>query len=138
MKKHLSALISFLVTGSFFAPIVALATNTALKPIVPQETCPLGYGAMFGMVQTIMSDAVILATIFMVVLIAYSGFLFVTNPASPDNISKGRTVLIDAIIGFVIVLSAWLLVNELMAVFTTGGLASFTALLKPTGATNCL
>jgi len=119
-----------------FSPVVAFAS--ALKPIVPSETCALGYGAVFEMIQRLMSDAIILASIFAVLLISYAGFLFVTNPSSPSNISKGRTVLIDTVIGFVIILAAWLIVNEIMSVFTTGGLASFTTLLKPTTQNFCL
>ncbi len=129
--KHL-----VLGAGSFFLPYIAFAGT--LKPIVPQKTCPLGYGAIFEMIQRIMSDAVILGSMFAVILIAYAGFLFVTNPSSPSNISKGRTILIDTVIGFVFILAAWLIVNEIMAVFTTGGLTSFTNLLKPSSASICL
>lgn len=123
---------------SFIIPASVLAAGLA-TPIVPQATCPLGYGAFFVVIQNLINDSVIFASIFVVLLIAYAGFLFVTNPASPDNISNGRTVLISAVIGFVIVISAWLIVNEFISIFMTGNLSSITALLQPSsGSGVCL
>ncbi len=119
------------------APIAVSAADT-LQPIVPQETCPLGYGAVFSIVQKIMSDSVIVAGMLAVILIAYAGFLFVTNPASPSNLDKGKKVLTDTLIGFVIVVAAWLIVNSIISVVTTGSVASFTQLLQPSDSSLCL
>lgn len=123
---------------SLFVPMFAFAAGLA-TPIVPQETCPLGYGALFIVIQNLLNDSLIFASIFVVLLIAYAGFLFATNSASPDGVTKGRTVLISAVIGFVIVISAWLVVNEFISIFMTGNLSSITALLQPSSGTGvCL
>ncbi len=119
------ASIAYLLT-----PALSFAASLA-TPIVPQETCPLGYGAFFVVIQNVTNDAVILASVFIVLLIAYAGFLFVTSPASPSSVSKGRAVLLSAVIGFVIIISAWLIVNEFVMVLTTGNLQSITNILTP-------
>jgi len=123
---------------SFIAPLSVLAANIT-APIVPQGTCPLGYGAFFKVIQNLVNDSIIFASFIAVILIAYAGFLFVTNSASPDNLAKGRKILMSTVIGFIIVISAWLIVNEFISIFTTGNLASLTAILQPvSGAGNCL
>ena len=125
------------IVASYIIPVSVFAAGLA-TPIVPQKTCPLGYGAFFVMIQNLINDSVIFASIIVVLLIAYAGFLFATNSASPDGVTKGRTVLMSAVIGFVIVISAWLVVNEFISIFMTGGLSSITALLQPSSGSLCL
>lgn len=122
---------------SIIAPVSAVAAGLSTS-IVPQETCPLGYGAFFIVIQNLLNDSLIFASIFIVLLITYAGFLFVTNPASPDGVTKGRTVLMSAVIGFIVVISAWLIVNEFISVFMTGNLQSVTELLNPSSSSVCL
>ena len=117
-------------------PLLAFASG--ITTIVPQKTCPLGYGAILMVVQNITNDAIYFAGIFAVLLIAYAGFLFVTNASSPSNLEKGRKVLMSTVIGFVIVISAWLIVNEVIVTFTTGSLQSVTSLLKSSSSSPCM
>ncbi len=131
------------VASIFLLSLPAFVYASGITAIVPQspagkEACPLGYGAILLLVQNITNDAIYLAGVFAVLLIAYAGFLFVTNATSPSNLEKGRNVLISTVIGFVIVISAWLIVNEVIVVFTTGNLQSVTALLKPSSTSLCL
>lgn len=128
------------VSIATFIPIVTqAASNAVLKTIVPQAGgCPLGYSAFFKMIQNVLTDSLVFAVVVAVLLISYAGFLFVVSPASPDGVSKGRAVLTSTVIGFVIVISAWLIVNELISVFTTGSISSFTALLNPAYSNLCL
>jgi len=128
------------VLFAVLTPFAALAASVGLKTIVPQvgHGCPLGYTAFFAMIQNIITDGVVFAVIVSVLLIAYAGFLFVTNTASPSNVTKGRAVLTSTVIGFVIVLVAWLIVNEFISVLTVGNIASFTSLLHPVSASLCL
>ncbi len=130
------------VLFSALIPFAAFAANTktrVLTTIVPQAGgCPLGYAAFFDVVKNVLNDSVVFAIIVAVLLISYAGFLFVTNTASPEGVSKGKAVLTSTIIGFVIVLAAWLIVSEFISVFTNGSIASFTALLQPTSASLCL
>ncbi len=130
----------FSVIISVLFSIPTLIYASALTPVVPQTptSCPLGYGALLSMIHNILNDAVILAGMFAVLLIAYAGFIFVFNSTAPEMISKGRKILISTIIGFVIVLSAWLIVNEVVVMFTTGNLQSVTSLLEPSGSNICI
>ncbi len=127
---------SIIISALFSIPTLIYAAT--LTPIVPQTSCPLGYSALLLVVHNILNDSVIFASMFAVLLITYAGFLFVFNSTSPEMVSKGRKILMSTIIGFVIILSAWLIVNEVVVMFTTGSLQSITSLLGPSGSNICI
>lgn len=54
------------------------------------------------------------ALIFVVIIFAYAGFTYLTSGGSASKIEKAHNMLIKAVVGFVIVLSAFLIV-ELIA-----------------------
>lgn len=48
-------------------------------------------------------------------MIAYAGFLYVVNPFDPSGISKAKGILTNTIIGIVIALAGWMIVDAVMA-----------------------
>jgi hypothetical protein len=101
--------------------------------IVPQTTCPydaLGWGSFFHVVQTLLSLAVYLGVFLAVLLFAYAGFLFVTNPANPGNIDNAKDAIKNALIGLVIILGAWLLINTVLTALGAGSVSSVTSVLS--------
>lgn len=130
---------SIIISALFSIPtLIYAATLAPIIPQVSQKPCPFGYGALLVVVHNILNDAVVFASMFAVLLITYAGFLFVFNSTSPEMVSKGRKILMSTIIGFVIVLSAWLIVNEVVVMFTTGSMQSVTSLLEPSGSNICI
>jgi hypothetical protein len=76
-----------------------------------------GYAAWGCVIKTlanIVNLAAYLGIFIAVLIIAYAGFLWVLNPISPENRSQARQILINAAIGLVLTLGAWLLVNTLI------------------------
>jgi hypothetical protein len=67
-----------------------------------------------GTLANIVNLAAYLGIFIAVLIIAYAGFLWVLNPISPENRSQARQILINAAIGLVLTLGAWLLVNTLI------------------------
>jgi cytochrome bd-type quinol oxidase subunit 2 len=55
-----------------------------------------------------------LTTIIAIVVITYAGFLYLTAGENSGNISKAHQLLWYAVIGFLIALSAWLIVEVLL------------------------
>jgi len=100
-------------------------------PIVPQicQSCACGWGGFFATVQNLLKVGVGLAIFFAVVMFAYAGFLWVSTSASSENIKKGKEVLTNTLIGLVVVLGAWLVVNTVLMALGTGGLSSVTSVL---------
>jgi hypothetical protein len=96
-----------------------------------------GYGCVLLVIQQLFHFLMYFGVLAAVAFIAYAGFLLITNPANPGNVTKGRTIMIDAVIGLVIVLAAWLIVNTLFTVLTNGTLTSYTDVFGTTS-NNCL
>lgn len=100
--------------------------------IVPEvcQHCACGWGGFFALVQNILKLGIVFAIFLAVLMFAYAGFLWVTNPASPSNKEKGREVLMQTIIGLVVVLGAWLIVNTVLVALSTGGVTSWTSIFS--------
>jgi hypothetical protein len=100
-------------------PSLALAQNF-LEPIVPQ-CAP--YCQMCDLVK--MGDNIIrfLISIFAVIaaiLLTYAGFLMVTAGGNTSQVSKGKGILLNTVIGLVIMLVAWLAVDTIMKMLAGG------------------
>ena len=62
-------------------------------------------------VKTLLPAAVI-------IMVIYGGFLMMTAREKPDQLKKGRSVITTAIIGLVIALLAWLLIDTLIHIIS--------------------
>jgi len=88
-----------------------------LVPACRDSNCGCDFVDVMQLVQNIMNFAIYLGTIVLVLILVYVGFLYVTNPASPANIQKAKSVATSAIIGFVVLLGAFLIVSTIMNTF---------------------
>lgn len=52
--------------------------------------------------------------VLVLVMIIYSGFTFLISGGNPETVKKAKGILTGAIIGLIIALAAWLIVNFLM------------------------
>lgn len=59
------------------------------------------------------------AVMIAVVAILWGGFLILISAGDPGRQSQGKDAIKAAVVGLIIVLSAWLIVNTLISVFTT-------------------
>ncbi len=117
--------------------------------IVPKEcNCPpasdsaqaAGWGCVLKVVANLIQFAIYLSITISVLMFAYAGFLWVLNPINPENRAAGRKILMNAAIGLLITLSAWLIVNTLLIALGAnidgqGGIAGTTKLLS--GGSDC-
>lgn len=78
-------------------------------------------------------------------MIAYSGFLFVVNPVNAGGKEKAKSILTNTIVGIVVALAGWLIVDALMAVLynanATSGtttLGTWNSIITSGGSTQCL
>lgn len=65
----------------------------------------------------------VIATPFVAVIIAYSGFLYLNSSDSPGNLSKAKSILKNVIYGYVIALVAWLVVKLIMETLGYSGIS---------------
>lgn len=103
-----------------FAPLAAFAAETSFfGPIISDAcTCPgkaPGLGCVFESIRLALNFAITLACVIAALIIAYAGFLFMGSATNPEMKSRARNVLINALIGLVIALAGWLIVDFVMA-----------------------
>lgn len=134
MRFRVPLLALLLVAGSFALPHLAHATAIPFfGPIVPKayNVCPASWGLLVTVINNIISFLITIGIVFVApLMVAYSGFLYVVNPLSPSNLEKAKDILTKTIIGIVIMLAGWMVVDAIMAVLYNPGASSGTTTLQ--------
>ena len=146
MRSHVSLFALLLVVCSLALPLAAHAAIPFFGPIVPDAVnrCAAGWGLVMVVVNNIISFLITIAIVFVApLMIAWSGFLYVVNPVDPSGISKAKSILLNTIVGIVIALAGWLIVNAVMAALYSGSQGASTwgiwsELVTTGGASICL
>lgn len=110
----LSLLFLFVAVPAHAANLPILSPGIAIVPEACQSLCPCGAGGLLQLIQNVMNAAVSIGVIALLFVLVYTGALFISAPTNPEAKSKARGMAANAMIGFLIVLSAWLMVDFLM------------------------
>ncbi len=145
MRFRLPLFVLLFLAGSFSLPFVAHAAIPFFGPIIPTASsqCAAGWGMLMTVINRIISFVLTIAVIFIApITIAYAGFLMVVNPTSAGDMSKAKSIILNTIIGIVIALAAWLIVDAIMVTLTANNGKPFGeawyAIISSNGAPNCL
>lgn len=120
--RFLRVLLPLIVVGVIaLAPASASAADvTFFGPLIPEEchcdeegSAP-DFGCALAVVQNAMNLAISLSFIIFALVIAAAGVLFIASPISARNRELGRTMMLNSVVGLVIALSGWLLVDFVM------------------------
>lgn len=143
MRSRISLLTLLLVAGSLALPLAAHAAIPFFDPIIPQSTnqCAAGWGLIMVVINNIISLGITLAIVFVApLMIAYAGFLFVVNPVNAGGKAKAKSILLNTVVGIVIALAGWMIVDAVMAVLydrnTVG--ETWSQLITTGGANFCI
>lgn len=102
-----------------FAPSMTHAAGF-FGPILPQSgSCncgalPLDWGCVLQVLQNLIQFAVSFGVILMVFWIAYAGFSLMVSGGSAEARSQGKTRIMNAVVGIVVIFAAWLVVDFVM------------------------
>ena len=83
---------------------------------------PSNYGPceFVQLINNILRFLIGISAIIGVVMFMYAGFLLVTSQGSPGQITKAKGIFTNVVIGFVVMLSAFLIVNTILTVLVGG------------------
>ncbi|HEX5774561.1 MAG TPA: pilin [Candidatus Paceibacterota bacterium] len=84
------------------------------------EGAPLAFGAVLQLIQNVMNLAVALTALILIFVIVYAGALFMTSVANAEARSQAKSTLKNALVGFIIVIAAWLVIDAVMKVLYVG------------------
>jgi hypothetical protein len=157
MNKRDYLIFGVSLTAVLFLPSLAHAAFGTLIPSACNCDTPLtangvtapssapAWGCVFATLQNALTMAVQLATVLISIFLALAGFTYMTSGGSAEKRQLANKRLVNAVIGLLIVLGAYLLVDSLMKVIynagATDGTTSFgpwNAILVSDGTQDCL
>ncbi len=116
----------FSLVSALVLPLSALAADLPLLTpgwsLVPEacRTCACGFAGVIGIIQNLMNAGISVGIFFAVIIMAWAGLLYISTPTNPEARSKANNMLINAVVGMVIILSAWLIVDFVMKALYSG------------------
>lgn len=106
--------------------VFGIAQND-FKNLIPMATTNKnGTDVLTGAAVTIINLILLIAGILAVIYLIYSGILYITAGGDTGKAEKGRTGIVNAIIGLVIIAAAYLLVR-----FVGGAISGANSLSSP-------
>jgi hypothetical protein len=106
-----------LVLLGTLAPTVAFA-GPFNEPIFPAEcSCEGGapaYGCVLETIQNVIAIGIAIGFIMATLALMYAGFVWMTSGGNSERRSKGKTMIMNVIVGIVVILAAWLVVDFVM------------------------
>lgn len=138
MRSWIPLLTFVFVLGSFALPHLAQASIPFFGPIIPagNNVCPAGWGMLMTVVNNIIEFLLTLAIVFVApLMIAYAGFTYVAYSGNPGKRSEANKMLTNTIIGIVVALASWMIVDAVMAVLYNPSAAggTWTSLINSNG-----
>lgn len=73
------------------------------------------FDALMKLINTVINFLLfVIATPLFALILVYVGWLYISSMGSPENITKSKTILKNAFLGYVIALAAWLIVKTIL------------------------
>jgi hypothetical protein len=113
------------IVSAMMLTLVPLVAGAA--PLVPQSNNPSKDYTQYGLCQlgqlgqNIIDYAIVFAIPLAAILIGYAGFLYITSGANPGNVNRAKSIFGTALIGFLVAISGWLIVNTILVALFAGG-----------------
>ena len=114
------ALFLTVFTAALFLP------ETTHAAIVTCSGPDCNWASFISLAQNVLNFIVSLAVVAAAVMFAYAGWLFFSSGANTSNLEQGKKIFTSVVVGLIIILVAWLVVNTLLDVLTGRGLEQRT------------
>jgi hypothetical protein len=101
---------AYAAEATFFGPLVSPECNCEVDGVV---TAP-DWGCVMQTIQNTINLTISLSIIIATLFILYTGFMFVASAGNPRTREQAKTRLMNVVVGIVVVLSAWLIVDFVM------------------------
>jgi len=84
-------------------------------------TVKCDFGAFISLINGIINWIISIAGIIFTISCIWGGFLYLTSGENPGNKEKAKSILWSTLIGFVIILTAWLIVHTILVTLVPAG-----------------
>jgi len=116
MKKYTAIGFSIIIFFSvFLVPLVSSVAFAGGEKLVACDNPPdCTFDDLIKTIENVVQFLVILATSIATIIIAWAGFLYLTAAGNSSKISQAHNLIWKAVVGFLIVLAAWLIVEVIL------------------------
>jgi len=121
------------------APIFLQVSNaagpgpgTGDEGLVPCEGANCNFSSFMQLIINLIDFLIKISIPIAIILFSYAGFLYITAGGNPGKIGQAHDIFKTVFIGFLIVLSAWLIVNTLVGPLLNTDEGFGTLLEEPT------
>jgi hypothetical protein len=104
-------LVATIYVSSYMIPAFAHAQGFQ---IVPDCAGPCGWTDFVKLLDNFLQFSVIIAVPIAAALFAWAGFLYLTARGNPGQITKASNIFLSVAIGFVVVLTSWLVIDFIL------------------------
>ncbi len=112
--------VAFLSTSAVvLLPLLINAQTILPKKLVPCDGLNCTVCSLATLAQNILNAGIFLSVFLSAILFAYAGWLYLTNEAIGQQ-QKAKDTFKNVVIGLVIILAAWLVVDTLMKMMLKG------------------
>jgi len=125
-KRFLAGALTFFLLFVFILPILIFADVTKSEETTGLVKCgiattstgllanPCDFTDFIGLINGIIDWIIGIATSIFTIMAVYGGFLYMTSGENPGNKAKAKSILWNTILGFVIILTSWLIVYTIL------------------------
>lgn len=104
------------------------AVDSEGKPIGGTISNPCGWNDLIKLVNNVANYLIILGASVATIAFAYAGFLMMTAAGEMSKIEKAKSIFGKVLVGFLLMLAAWLIVHAIESAFVTN--TEFKSLLE--------
>lgn len=108
----------YFLTFIFFLPNMVLAQGF----VTCQDGGACNFCHLMSMVNDLVEWVIIVGTMFTVLILAYAGFLLIVSQGDARALAKGKKIFFQCLIGILIMLAAWTLVDTTIKMVAGGEL----------------
>jgi hypothetical protein len=119
-KKFLASLTSIILLFVFILPVISIAENI-YTPLIRcglsgtgPYAVPCKFPEFIGLINRIINWIISIAGVIFTISAIWGGFLYMTSGEKPGNKDKAKSLLWSTLMGFVIILTAWLIVYTIL------------------------
>ena len=124
-KKFLAGAMSVLFLFTLLMPFLIFADVTKSESTTGLVKCgiatsstglvnPCDFTDFIGLINGIIKWIISIAGVIFTIMAVYGGFLYMTSGENPGNKAKAKSILWNTILGFVIILTSWLIVYTIL------------------------
>lgn len=116
MSKNSKKFILFGLSLIILCGILIPHTSMALE-IIPCDGVDCGLTDLVILIKNVINAIIIIAIPFMTIILTWVGVLILTAQGNVSRIERAKKIAMNTAIGFVFILTAWLIVHTITAYF---------------------